>query len=446
MATKKCIYKYDNGTSFDEIMFKTTADIVVFEDGGSLQEKLDKGELGGGGGGISSGPIMQDDEPAGPHQVGTIWLDLIEGIEPPVLASILPSFNNTIWYSDPLTSFSVKEDRTLRFYMDDPSGSAMILSDIVSKGVDLRPGDEVTISATSMSSNIQVDFYGVTNETVTQDLSLSPGTLTRTAIVEDFDEFTVDIYPLDSSEAYLENLVVSAYRQGEPVTPPIMPTVPIPKQGLQLWFKARETTPTRSGLRSTNDSRITFNGGPVLKTDATNRQPYLEFNAQQSMNVSGFSHNVMTRTIFVVAKSIGAATSGNAILDFYTPDQSNGWFIFTSNDPTMAWKNNYATVQVNAASVSNPSWYFNGQLNVYRFEMNWLAPNTTPQIFVNDVVVPNIPINTTIPVPTEGLTTGALNVFKNNPGQLYEIIFYDRVLTVEEIGTVNDYLRANYGV
>lgn len=49
MATKKCIYKYDNGTSFDEVMFKTTADLVVFEDGKDLQTKLDNGEFGGAG-------------------------------------------------------------------------------------------------------------------------------------------------------------------------------------------------------------------------------------------------------------------------------------------------------------------------------------------------------------------------------------------------------------
>lgn len=47
MAIKKATYKVDNGTSYDEVMFKTTADQVFFTDGQTFQQKLESGVLKG---------------------------------------------------------------------------------------------------------------------------------------------------------------------------------------------------------------------------------------------------------------------------------------------------------------------------------------------------------------------------------------------------------------
>lgn len=47
MANKKAIYKVDNGTGYDELWFKTSADQVYFTDGKTFQQKLDEGSLRG---------------------------------------------------------------------------------------------------------------------------------------------------------------------------------------------------------------------------------------------------------------------------------------------------------------------------------------------------------------------------------------------------------------
>ena len=47
MSVKKATYKVDNGTSYDEVMFKTTADQVFFTDGQTFQQKLDNNSLKG---------------------------------------------------------------------------------------------------------------------------------------------------------------------------------------------------------------------------------------------------------------------------------------------------------------------------------------------------------------------------------------------------------------
>ena len=47
MSIKKGTYKVDNGSTYDEIMFKTTADQVFFTDGQTFQEKLSNGTLKG---------------------------------------------------------------------------------------------------------------------------------------------------------------------------------------------------------------------------------------------------------------------------------------------------------------------------------------------------------------------------------------------------------------
>ena len=43
MATKKATYQYDNGSSWDEIMFKTTADQVIKTDGKTVQDFFNNG-------------------------------------------------------------------------------------------------------------------------------------------------------------------------------------------------------------------------------------------------------------------------------------------------------------------------------------------------------------------------------------------------------------------
>lgn len=55
METKKCIYKYYNGTSFDEVMFKTSADMVVFEDGNTLEKKVNSLESS-----VQARPVMAE--------------------------------------------------------------------------------------------------------------------------------------------------------------------------------------------------------------------------------------------------------------------------------------------------------------------------------------------------------------------------------------------------
>lgn len=44
---KKAIYKVDNGSSYDELWFKTSADQVFFTDGTTFQQKFDGGNLRG---------------------------------------------------------------------------------------------------------------------------------------------------------------------------------------------------------------------------------------------------------------------------------------------------------------------------------------------------------------------------------------------------------------
>ena len=45
MATKKATYQYDNGSSWDEIMFKTTADQVVLNSGKNIQNFFNGNDL-----------------------------------------------------------------------------------------------------------------------------------------------------------------------------------------------------------------------------------------------------------------------------------------------------------------------------------------------------------------------------------------------------------------
>lgn len=47
MAVKKATYKIDNGSTYDEIMFKTLAEQVYFNDGTNIETKLNNGSLRG---------------------------------------------------------------------------------------------------------------------------------------------------------------------------------------------------------------------------------------------------------------------------------------------------------------------------------------------------------------------------------------------------------------
>ena len=60
MATKKATYRYDNGSSWDEIMFKTTADQVVLNNGETVQNFFDKGGIIGGNYGSSNKTALLD--------------------------------------------------------------------------------------------------------------------------------------------------------------------------------------------------------------------------------------------------------------------------------------------------------------------------------------------------------------------------------------------------
>lgn len=58
MATKKGTYKVDNGSGYDEVMFKTLAEQVHFTDGQTFQDKLNNGSLKGATGAKGAqGPI-----------------------------------------------------------------------------------------------------------------------------------------------------------------------------------------------------------------------------------------------------------------------------------------------------------------------------------------------------------------------------------------------------
>lgn len=66
MTTKKATFKVDNGSTYDEIMFKTTADQVFFSDGSTFQNKLDSGVLKGNTGPQGIQGIKGDTGPQGP--------------------------------------------------------------------------------------------------------------------------------------------------------------------------------------------------------------------------------------------------------------------------------------------------------------------------------------------------------------------------------------------
>ena len=79
MAIKKGTYKVDNGSGYDEIMFKTLAEQVLFTDGQTFQDKLNNGTLKGSPGtNGAQGPIG----PTGPQ--GPKGTDGAQGIQGPI--------------------------------------------------------------------------------------------------------------------------------------------------------------------------------------------------------------------------------------------------------------------------------------------------------------------------------------------------------------------------
>ena len=67
MTIKKATFKVDNGTGYDEIMFKTVASQVEFTDGTTFQQKLDNGSLRGPQGAAGARGAIGPTGPQGPQ-------------------------------------------------------------------------------------------------------------------------------------------------------------------------------------------------------------------------------------------------------------------------------------------------------------------------------------------------------------------------------------------
>ena len=221
--------------------------------------------------------------------------------------------------------------------------------------------------------------------------------------------------------------------------------IPIPMDGMFAWFDSEKITsaindpilvfPDSSGNGYDATQSISLNA-PVLKIDS-NGNKYTEWEGgNKRLTTPTFSTKEQPNTIFAVVSRGLAGTSAYGVFDGVTDDFRH---FFHFNDTVSS----HRPALFAGTSIS---WAGSKDDSVFAYEL--LINTSNSYIKKNNSVLVSGNIGTR---NLNGITIGSRFTplsgdWQSYIGRIYELIFYNKILSVEDTKKINAYLKSKYNL